>query len=71
MIDKIKDIFNPPRHVIAEKGTFEWALIQMKKGKKIRRKTWTVDGFCISDHPLVGVNSVRVVDLLENDWEIV
>lgn len=52
---------------IAEKGTFEWALIQMKKEKLVKRRSMFG---CLSKNNLSCV-VFRECDLLANDWEIV
>lgn len=69
---------------IAKEGTFEWALIQMKKGKKISRVSWPNKDFIyFLDDSLkirLGPSKLREVfpleklensDILAIDWEIV
>lgn len=66
---------------IAQPGTFEWALIQMKAGKKVRRMHWA-DGRSLSlsmpdwtSPRYIVVNLTRgqftISDTLEEDWEVV
>ncbi len=54
---------------IAKKGTFEWAIIQMKMGKRITRRhsTWNSYGFDKTDEGLC----IDMVDYLAEDWEVV
>lgn len=48
---------------------FEWALAEIRKGKKVRRRVWHADCYIckIKD---VSKPSVYLHDLLNNDWEL-
>jgi len=60
---------------IAEKGTFEWALIQMKKGKKVKRKIndheIRIEGMHFVSNFIGEFYSISCEALLGTDWETV
>ena len=64
--------------MIASPGTFEWALIQMKAGKAVRRKAWSLHVLSMRGEVvefLYGPMPIRWLtaqsDILATDWELV
>ena len=71
--------------VLIEQGSFEWALIQLKKGQVVKRQSWSLK-HCLKlnqsinviydcyfdDVECVEINSYRPVmsDLMVNDWVV-
>ena len=61
-------------------GSFQWALIQLRKGRHVRRRTWqakcrlslqTPDVILVLDEVEIGVEKrIRWDDILAYDWEI-
>jgi len=75
-------IYKPKiRNEIAEEGTFEWALIQMKNGKKIKRGHWGVSSLYmennkifICDHIFQSfkelTSDICMENIIADDWKV-
>lgn len=64
------NVFEPQIiHELAEKGTFEWSIIQMKKGKKVRRKKWSPFRFVSIADPDMRFDLHKVA-IMSSDWEV-
>ncbi len=66
-------------HFPTIKGSFGWAVEQMKQGKKVRRKHWkNLNGFALFIYPQIGLlftnnrtsDKLTIEDIEANDWEI-
>ena len=60
------------KELVAKEGTFEWALIQMKKGKKVKRND--SNHFYFIDHDGIIQNNYLILgfslnNVLANDWQ--
>jgi hypothetical protein len=70
---KLNEYKSPPpikstKYSLAKEGTFEWALIQMKNGNKIKRKDWNC-GCCYIKLSEKAAN-ISHDDLLATDWQV-
>jgi uncharacterized protein (UPF0305 family) len=79
------DVAFPHGYEIAKEGTFEWALIQMKNAKKVRRRNWKGVTWSIENDKIIQkkyyisgefmhlsyLEEIDVFESLKNDWQVI